>query len=186
MKQIKQIAFMIITIFMVMGAAKTSAQTMMNLEDIDYYLDSFQTNHTVYYSQELQGSYDGERGTWIAQINHSTLPQLELTVPEIDNNGYETIYDYESGSPLYGFLIFVYDQNNDHCYVYDHGIFFPFLGTSLEYDGTGIMQYTGGTEPNEEEDPDYYYIPDAYFQCGDIFDLTMSSGFTTIRLVIYE
>ena len=184
MKQFKQLAFMIITIFMVMGAAKTSAQTMINVMDIDEYLENHFENqgYIIHFNQELQGSYDGERGTWIAQINHSTLPQLEETVPEIEDE----YYDYESGSPLYGFLVFVYDQNNDHCYVYDRGIFFPFLGTSLEYDGTGIMQYTGGTEPNEEEDPDYYYIPDAYFQCGDIFDLTMSSGSTTIRLVIYE
>ena len=177
---------MIITIFMVMGAAKTHAQTMMNLEDIDYYLDSFQTTHTVYYNQEIRGDYDGDRGLWIAQIDHSALPQLEETVPVADYAGYDTIYDYENGSPLYGILLFVNDQNDDHCYRYDLGKLFPFYGTCLYYDGTGIMQYTGGTEPNEEEDPDYYYIPDAYFQCGDIFDLTMSSGSTTIRLVIYE
>ena len=178
MKQIKQIAFMIITIFMVMGAAKTSAQTMMNPEDIEYYLDSFQTNHTVYYNQELIGSFDGDRGTWVATINRSTLPQLEETIPNEEGN-------YEEGNPIYGFLIFVYDQNDDHCYCYDWGLRFPYLSSdlgSLEYDGTGIMQYLRA----DDDEEDTNHISQAYFQCGDIWDLYISSGTTHIRLVIYE
>ena len=173
----KNIKILVITIFMVIGGVKASAQTMMNLEDIEYYLENFQVDHTVYYNQLLQGSYDSEMGVWYAEISRSTLPQLTETVP--DENG-----DYESGEPLYGFLVFVYDHNDDHCYRYDFGKFFPYITSeygSLEYDGTGILQYLS----NEEDEEEVTYIQNAYFQC-DLYDLIMSTGTTTIRLVIYE
>ena len=182
MKRVKQF---ILTILMVLGIPNINAQTMMNLEDVDYFLETFEVNHTILLNQNLVGSYDGDIGAWIALMNSSSLPQLDETIPEAGFNGYDSIYDYQAGSPLYGILVIVYDQNDDHCYRYDLGQVFAFYGTSLEYDGTGVMQYTGGPELEDEEEMEYNYIPDAYFQCA-IFDLMMSSGSTIVKLIIYE
>ena len=168
---------MIITIFMVMGAAKTSAQTMMNLEDIDYYLENL-FPYSILYTEELHGTENGEDGSWKAPVNRSLLPTMDFSAPILDENGY--IIDM---SPSYGMAVFINDENDDHTYFYDLGNqfwFSPHNNGSLDYDGTGIYQILQDPIYGEDEIPDpEEFISGAYFFSSDL-DL-----YHTIRVIIY-
>ena len=175
--------YLVVIGFVLGGFYNAHAQTMMNLEDIEYYLEYQHTHDTILCNQLLFGSYDGDRGYWMAEVNRTALPSFTEYTPYAPENP-------EEGSPLYGILLFVYDNNNDHCYVYDYGKMFPYSSANcgtLEYDGTGVNQIL--SDPildlgEDEEIPDDY-IYGAYFYVGDIFELTML-GYYRVRLVIYE
>ena len=182
MKRVKQF---ILTILMVLGITNISAQTMMNAEDINYYLE----NHTdtILFNQIVAGSYDGEMGAWVGFVSRTTLPSLEETIPLPQN---DPNYDPDTGSPMYGIMVFISDPNINHWYVYDYGIMFPYHSAetgSLYYDGTGILQYLQDPilDLGEDEEFPTDYIFGAYFMCGDIFELFLGAG-PNIRLVIYQ
>lgn len=161
------------------GIFSTNAQTLLDLEGIPTYLAG--QSCTALYNQDVTGSYDGDRGTWIGQINRSFLPTLVET---------EYVNNPEEGSPLYGILVLVPDANNSLYHLHDLGLFFPYSSGEdgwLYYDGTGIFQYL--QDPildlgEDEEIPDDY-IYGAYLQCG-VYELALSSAPPTIRLAIYS
>ena len=151
------------------GIFSTNAQTLLDLEGIPTYLAG--QSCTALYNQDVTGSYDGDRGTWIGQINRSFLPTL------VNNS-------------VYGLLVLVPDSNGGVYYLHDLGLFFPYSSGEdgwLYYDGTGIFQYL--QDPildlgEDEEIPDDY-IYGAYLQCG-VYELALSSAPPTIRLAIYS
>ena len=163
----KKVFFTLVLLFE--GLFSVNAQTWVDLESVDYYLE--QNYCTALASLNVTGSYDGDRGTWIGQINRSLLPTLV-------NNSY------------YGIIVLVPDANYSLYSFHDLGLFFQYSSDGdgwLYYDGTGIFQYLQDPILNLGEDEEFPvdYIYGAYLQCG-IYELGLSSAPPTIRLVIYS
>ena len=177
MYYMKKVTFTLVLLFE--GLFSANAQTWVDLESVDYYLEGISC--TTIAGFDVTGSYDGDRGTWIGQINRSLLPTLVET---------NYVNNPEEGSPLYGIIVLVPDANNSLYSFHDLGMFFPYSSGGdgwLYYDGTGIFQYL--QDPildlgEDEEIPDDY-IYGAYLQCG-VYELALSSAPPTIRLAIYS
>ena len=162
----KKVTFTLVLLFE--GLFSANAQTWVDLESVDYYLEGISC--TTIAGFDVTGSYDGDRGTWIGQINRSLLPVL----------------DEDTG---YGIIVLVPDANNSLYSFHDLGMFFPYSSGGdgwLYYDGTGIFQYLQDPILNLGEDEEFPvdYIYGAYLQCG-VYELALSSAPPTIHIVIY-
>ena len=99
----KKVFFTLVLLFE--GFFSANAQTWVDLESVDYYLEGISC--TTIAGFDVTGSYDGDRGTWIGQINRSLLPVL----------------DEDTG---YGIIVLVPDANNSLYSFHDLGLFFQY------------------------------------------------------------